>query len=223
MAFTVHRRPLIPLLRFAGGIDPTIRVIPDGHLLTVRTAVQIVEDANSQAESIISAARTEFAKERIRGFEEGLDEARRSAAEKMMEAVARTNAYFHTVENQIIELVMDVLRKLIFDFSDRERVLIVVRNALSVMRNQKQITLRVNNQQVSWVKTKINEIISDFPCVGYVDVVADDCLAQDACIAESDIGVVEACLEVQINALSSALQKCFHERAQESTGASVGV
>jgi type III secretion protein L len=178
----------------------------------LRDAEQIVAEARQQAERIVAEAQSAFEQERQRGYQEGQEEARLEQVEQMIGNISRTVDYFSKVEGQMVDLVMRAVRKIVDGFDDNERVLIAVKSALSVMRNQKQITLRVNPQQAEIVKSRLNDILAAFPGVGYMDIVPDHRLKADDCIVESDIGMIEASLEGQLQALRGAFEKVLGSR-----------
>jgi type III secretion protein L len=62
---------------------------------------------------------------------------------------------------------------------------------------------------VEIVKGKLNEIMSDLPEIRFIDVVPDNRLNDDDCILETEIGVVDARIDVQIEAIRKALMKSF--------------
>ena len=130
----------------------------------------------------------------------------------MIETVSRTVEYFAGVENEMVDLVMASVRKVVDGFDDREKVMIVVRNALAVVRNQKQMTLRLHPAEIESVRERINDILAAYPGVGYLDLLADARLGRGACILESQIGMVEASLEGQIEALRGAFQRTLGSR-----------
>lgn len=212
MAFIVPRNPLEPARRFAVGIDPATKVLSAEEVHALRDAEQIVAEARQQAERIVAEAQSAFEQERQRGYQEGQEEARLEQVEQMIGNISRTVDYFSKVEGQMVDLVMRAVRKIVDGFDDNERVLIAVKSALSVMRNQKQITLRVNPQQAEIVKSRLNDILAAFPGVGYMDIVPDHRLKADDCIVESDIGMIEASLEGQLQALRGAFEKVLGSR-----------
>ena len=212
MAFLLPRSPLTPRRRLALGLDPARKVIPAHEVAILRSAEEAVADATAQAEAIVSEAREAYEAERRRGYEEGKEEARLEQAEQMIENVTRNVEYFGKVESRMVDLVMQAIQKIIEGFDDRERVLLTVRNVLSVVRNQKQMTLRLNPQQVDIVKSRVNEMLAEYPGVGYLDIVADSRLKDDACILECEIGLVEASMEGQLRALRTAFEKVLGSR-----------
>jgi hypothetical protein len=91
-----------------------------------------------------------------------------------------------------VELVMQAVQRVIGELAERDRVVAVVKGALAVVRNQKQVTLRVAPPQLPLVQAALNELLAAYPGIGYLDVVADARLEADACILDSEIGIVEA-------------------------------
>lgn len=212
MAFLLSRDPLTPQRTLAARIAPGTRVLTAAQLASWTEAEGLVAAARAQAEAIVAGAQAAYQRECERGYADGLAEAQMAQAEKMIETVGRTVDYFAQVEADMVALVMGAVRKIIDDYSDAERVLIVVKNALSVVRNQKQMTLRLHPQQVEVVRARVNELLSAYPGVGYLDIVADGRLGPQACILESEIGLVEASIEGQIAALQTAFQKVLGSR-----------
>ncbi|RBL80342.1 HrpE/YscL family type III secretion apparatus protein [Streptomyces cavourensis] len=211
MAFLIPRDPLTPRAA-AGRIDPALRVLRAADHAAWADAGQLLAQARTQADEIIGGAQAAFEAERERGYQEGRESALLDQAEKMIETVGRTVEYFAGVENEMVELVMSAVRKVVDGFDDREKVMVVVRNALAVVRNQKQMTLRLNPAEVDTVREQINDLLAAYPGVGYLDILADGRLARGACILESEIGMVEASLEGQIQALRQAFQRTLGSR-----------
>lgn len=215
MAFLIPRDPLTPRNADAGGagrIDPAARVLRAAEYLAWADAGQLMAQARARADEIIGGFQAAFEAERRRGYDEGHEAALLDQAEKMIETVGRTVEYFAGVENEMVELVMSAVRKVVDGFDDREKVMAVVRNALAVVRNQKQMTLRLNPAEVDTVRERINDLLAAYPGVGYLDILADGRLARGACILESEIGMVEASLEGQIQALRQAFQRTLGSR-----------
>ncbi len=192
--------------------DPSARLIPAADYLVWQDAASVLEAAHADAEAIRAAARAAYEQEKQRGHQEGAAEARLEAAEMMIENVGRTVDYFEKVEDRITDLVLQAMRRIVADFNDRERVVMVVRGALAVVRNQKQITLRIAPDRVDLVKQATDELLAAYPGIGYLDLVADGRLKGDACILETEIGVVEASLEGQIAALGRAFKRVLGTR-----------
>lgn len=211
MAFLIPRDALTPR-KLAATLDPAARVLRAGDLAVLVQAQAVLDNAHAQADAILAGAQAAFEAERQRGYEDGKQEALLDQAEKMIETVGRTVDYFAGVENEMVDLVMAAVRKVVDGFDDQEKVMVVVRNALAVVRNQKQMTLRLHPDEIEIVRGRINDILAAYPGVGYLDLLADARLGRGACILESEIGMVEASLEGQIEALRGAFQRTLGSR-----------
>jgi len=218
MAFLVPRQSLTPR-KLAGRIDPAAKVLRAADHAALVQAQALLEGARAQADAIMAGAQAAFEAERQRGYAEGKEQALLDQAEKMIETVSRTVDYFAGVENEMVELVMQAVRKVVDGFDDREKVVVVVRNALAVVRNQKQMTLRLHPDEVEVVRERINDILAAYPGVGYLDLVADLRLSRGACILESEIGMVEASLQGQLDALRGAFQRTLGSRVGPAASA----
>ncbi len=212
MAFLLPRHPLTPQDRLAVRADPAGMVMPAHEVRTLQSAQEAITRANEQAARIVAQAQAVYESEKQRGYDEGKEEARMEQAEQMIETVSRNVEYFSRVETRMVDLVMQAVQKIVSEFDDRERVLTTVRNVLSVVRNQKQMTLRLHPQQIEGVKARVNDLLAAYPGVGYLDIVADNRLQLDACILESEIGLIEASTESQLTALRQAFQKVLGSR-----------
>jgi len=212
MAFILRHDQLTSRQTLAVRIDAGTKVVPAAAVGMFREAEQIIADARRQAEAIVASATQAYEDECKRGYDDGRKEALLEQAERMIEHVGRTVDYFSRIETRMVELVMSAVKKIVADFDDSERVLIVVRNALSVVRNQKQMTLRLHPAQVDTVRARINELLAMYPGVGYLDLLPDGRVEKDSCILESEIGLVEASIQGQLEAIQSAFSRILGSR-----------
>jgi len=195
-----------------GAIDASDPVVPAADAAAWLEASELLEHARQEAAQLLSSARQQLEAERARGYQQGLEEARLELTERMIETASRTVELFASIEQRMVSLVMDAVRRLMADFSDTERVMAVVRSALSVLRNQRQLTLRIAPEHVEQIRARASDLLEQFPGVGILDIVADPRLKHDATILESEIGLVEASIESQLQAIEQGFQKVLGSR-----------
>lgn len=194
------------------GADPSSPVLPaDGHRQLL-DGEALIEAAHAQADAIVAGAQAAYEAERRRGYDDGQAAARAEAAEQMIENVSRTVDYFSTVEQRMTQLVIQAMRRLVADYDDHERAALVVKAALAAVRNQKQVTLRMPVDRLELVRARVNDILAAFPGVGYLDLQPDGRLQGDACIVETEIGIVEASIDGQIAALQQAFGRILGQQ-----------
>jgi len=179
-------------------------------------AGEVLEKARREAERILEEARGAYEAEKKRGYEEGLEEGKGDIVERMMETVGKTVDYFATVEQTLCDIVLEAVNKIVGELDDGELVLKIVRNALRLVRNQKQVTLRVAQEDLDNVRKRIQEIMGDFPGIDFIDVTPDSRLRANGCVLESEIGVVDASLDVQLEAIRRALTRAIRHNKAES-------
>jgi type III secretion protein L len=189
------------------------KIIKAKDFWAFKDAERALADALSKQQEIISAAEDAYEAERKRGYAEGNEEARLEQSGNMVEIVSQTVEYFGKVETQMVDLVLDAVRKVVSDFDDRQRVTTVVKNCLDLVRSQKQLALSVHPSQVDYLRSQIGELQKIYPSISHIDVHPDAKLAMDACVVESDIGIVEASLAGQVEMLRDALSVVFEQKA----------
>lgn len=202
------------LLRLGKG---DVRIPPEQRVVRAQDYQAWVEGeahvnaARQYAAQIEVEAREAYEAEKQRGYEDGRMEAAGQAADQMMETVARAVAYFEQIENDMTELVVQATAKILGEFNELELVKRVVQNALVVMRNQKQVILRAPPELVEGLQKQLGVIMADYTGISFVEVTPDSRLRRGGCILESELGIVEASVDVQLNALRRALHRAFKQ------------
>jgi type III secretion protein L len=180
-------------------------VIKAGAYLDGLQARSLLEQARDQAEAILARAREEGEQERVRGHAEGLEAGKQVMAERIMAAAVRSMDGLAAMEEEMVNVVIQALKKIIGEMDDRERLVRIVRTALNMVRNEKRVTLRVPPAQADTATSALSELERDHPGISILEVVADPRLTGDDCVLESDLGIVDAGLNSQIEAIRKAL------------------
>jgi len=199
------------IVREAKGLErpiPKNKVIKAEDAWVIKTASEALAAGNARRKAIESAALAAFEAEQRRGYLEGKEQAKLEQSENMIDIISRTVDYFARVESQMVDLVLEAVRRII------EKV---VENCLSLIRNQQQIMIKVHPDRVMEVREDVHNFRRKFPAIEQIEVVPDSQLATDACIIESDIGRVEASLSGQIEALRTTLGRVFSMPGSESS------
>ena len=188
-------------------VDPSCRVMKAENYATFLEAEQIINTAKEQARQIVEQAKEAYEQEKQRGYQDGLDESKVDQADQMLKVVSRTINYLSDVEQTMADILLSGVKKIIGEYDQEQLAVNLVRNALQHVRNEKQVSIRIPPSQYNMVKARLNDILADYKGVGFVDLVADQRLSTGDCIMESEIGVVDASVDVQLK----ALQKRFSQ------------
>lgn len=188
-------------------IDPANKVLKAQDYSTYLKGLEMIELAREQAAKIVEDAKIAFEEEKKRGFNEGMEAGNQKISENMIESAARSVENFEEFENDIIEIVSDALKKILGEFDNRDLISRVVKNALSTVRNQKKVTVIVNPGDGDTVRDKVKELLSLYPAIATIDVLTDPRIQAGGCKIETEIGVVDASLETQLEAIKKSLAK----------------
>ena len=213
MAFALPREPLKPVRALAVHVRPGFTVLRADELQVLADGREAIAAAAAQADLVLGQAQAAYEAEKRRGYAEGQEAARLDAAERLIENVARQVEFFSGLEGRMVDLVMNAVRTVIHGYDERERIFMTVRNVLAVARSQKQVTVRLAPAEVAAVRERIETLKQEFPGIDVIEVVPDHRLEGDACVLETEVGVVEASLETQMKALRQAFERVLGSRA----------
>ena len=152
------------------------------------------------------AALAAYEEKRLEGYRDGLEEGKLEHSEKMLETILTSVEFIENIENTLVNVVTQAIRKIIGEMDDRERIVAIVRNALNVVRGQQKVTVRVAPADEEAVLKAMAAMTSASSGNAFLTVVADARLEKDSCILESELGVVDASLSTQLKALEHAFQ-----------------
>jgi type III secretion system HrpE/YscL family protein len=189
--------------------EEVTKIIKGADFWSYRLASDIVHEAFLRNKSIAHAAELAYVSEQARGYRDGLQQAQIELAEHMMDTVNATVSYLAETESQFAALVYEAVKQVIVDYDDKEKTLAVVKSAVSAMRGQKHITLKVNPEKADFVMSELKTIHEAFPAISHIEVIGQSEVPEDTCIVHTEIGSAEASITTQLDALKSSLQRVF--------------
>lgn len=185
------------------------KIIKAHELSQFIEANSILGEAKNRAKNILENAENEYQKRKEQGYLDGQNEGKLEHTEKLMETVLSSVAFIENIENTVVDIVTESIKKVIGDLDDKERIIRIVHTALQHVRNQQQILIKVNPQDEKIVRDSLASMINNQQGANFLDVIADPKLALDSCIIESELGVIDASLATQLKALENAFKNKF--------------
>ncbi|MDR3175535.1 MAG: HrpE/YscL family type III secretion apparatus protein [Desulfovibrio sp.] len=181
------------------------RIISAAETGLLLEANDILAAAVRRAREVEENAKLAYEEQRLKGYEDGQEACRGEYAEKVLEVALQSVEYIEGLEQTIVKVVTEAVERVIGELDDNERIVRIVRTALSAVRNQKRVVARVAPADEKAVTDGLAAMISrGHGASGFLDVVADPRLPTGSCILESELGVVDAGLETQMHALEKA-------------------
>ena len=180
---------------------PGQKVIQAADYSVIEKSTSLIEQARKQAQAIVEEAKEAFEQEKQRGYQEGLMQSRMEQSEQMLKMVDQSINYLSDVEASLADILMTAVKKIIDDYDDRTLTVGLIKAGLQHIRNQRQVTVRIPPSHFAHVKDKIAEILTGYKGIGILNPVSDPRLKGGSCILESKIGVVDASIDTQLEAL----------------------
>jgi flagellar assembly protein FliH len=203
-------------------------------------AARIIEDANIRAQQIENDALAAFENERKEaeergriagqesGFIQGKDEVERlvqrtqtileRAQDKRTEILAET-------EQQIVDLVLLIARKVIKVISENQRN-VVVSNVIQALRKVKgrgNIFIRVNMLDIQLATEHKKDFIEMVEGAKSIQIVEDTTVDPGGCVIETDFGEIDARISSQLSELEQKILEISPIRSRAKTGSAEGI
>ncbi|WP_299394757.1 HrpE/YscL family type III secretion apparatus protein [Pelagibius sp.] len=186
-------------------LDGGRRVLRAADYQKTVTAAELISEAEAKAAAIQAAAQAEYDALKARGYDDGMAEAKAEVAEQIVTIVTRSVDFMANAERDIARTVLVCLRKVLGEFTEEELVLRQARAALHVVRSEPRVTLRVRPEVEENLRERLGEILRGQGEVSFLEIVADEGMERGGCRLETEVGVVDASLDLQLKALEKAI------------------
>ena len=184
---------------------PGTRILRAAEYARLLEAQSILDDARAEADAIRKRAEEAYEERKKQGYEDGVLDGQMQQAEKMLETGMQAVEYLEGLERQIVEVVTTAVRKIVGELDDKERIVRVVRTALEQVRGRQRVLVRVCPEEEPHVREALAPMLARSSAANGIELVADQRMKAGDCMLESEMGVVDAGLEVQLKAIEHAL------------------
>ena len=191
-------------------IESATPLVKGDEAAIVARAEEIIAAAEAESAKIAEEAKAAYEAEKKRGYEDGIAEGREEILLQKLDLLDESVAFMESVEGKMADVVLKALKKCISEIGDKELVCQIVKKSMqAIVRNQRQITIKVAPEMVPVVKERLQTLLSEFPSVAFAEVAEDSHLDGTACVVETDAGSVEASIDGQLAAIEKSIRKNF--------------
>lgn len=187
------------------------------------TPEEIIEQANREAERIIAEAtehgealKSHYKQDGIdEGYKDGLAKASEEYREKQMALEAERQSFLaeyqserDSMEAELCEVICDVVEKVFrVKFSDsKDLVLQLVDNALMGVSGSKTFIIRVSEKNHKALQDNKERLLSRLGSEVILDIIMDPLMNEDGCMIETDGGIINCGLDVELRELFKNLK-----------------
>ncbi|MGV6809214.1 MAG: type III secretion system stator protein SctL [bacterium] len=136
-----------------------------------------------------------------------MNASRQAKTEKITQMIATISGslqHLEKMEQAIVDLVIQSVRKVINDLDDDERIYQIVRAGIKQLGESQRIIVRLHPEALEKYQERL---IALKKYSHFLELMPDHQLNFDDCILESDIGIINASLEAQLKAIEEALRQ----------------
>jgi len=187
--------------------DDAAAIIKDAE----NRSLEIIQEAEQRREKTLGDAYKEgYDKGNEDGYKEGRQEANRLIDRLHViidKTLDRRQAILDETEQQIVELVLLISRKVVKVISENQRS-VVMQNVLQALRRVKgrgDVTIRVNLADVELTAEHTKDFMQAVESVKNITVAEDSSVERGGCIIETDFGAIDARISSQLNELETKI------------------
>lgn len=169
-----------------------------------------VQAAQAHAQSIRDQSGQWLEQARAEGFESARQQGAEAVSSLLAETALKVDAWLAGMEASLADLALNIVREVLDDMDDAERVVRCTRRALNAFRQDQALTLFVPRAEVDAVRRRLKTELDSLPVI---TVESDDQLHPGESRLSSPVGSVELGLEAQLSNLRRNLLP-FSDEAQ---------
>lgn len=181
---------------------PALRVIRAAQAEQWVDGYAFLQAAKDEAEAIRKDSAAWLDQARAEGFESARQQGAEQISVLLAETSQQVDGWLAGLEASLADLALNIVREVLDEMDDAERVVRCTRKALSAFRQDQALTLFVPRQEVEAVRRRIKAEQDSLPSIA---VESDDQLAAGQARLSSPVGPVELGLEAQLQNLRRAL------------------
>lgn len=169
-------------------------------------SAKIISDAESKRDEIFEEAKNYYASQKQKGYDDGFATGKKEVTEMLTNLTVKHADYINSLKGEIVSLVEKAVQKVVGELDKHELITGIVHNALKMIKSEKQATLKISPQDSQAVREKLDEILQG-RMVDDLEIVPDSRLKPGTCVLETVMGVIDASLDVQLDAIMTSIKK----------------
>lgn len=181
---------------------PALRIIRAAQAQQWVDGYAFLQAAKDQAEAIRKDSADWLVQARAQGFESARQQGAEQISVLLAETSQQVDGWLAGLETSLADLALNIVREVLDEMDDAERVVRCTRKALSAFRQDQALTLFVPRQEVDAVRRRIKAEQDSLPNIA---VESDDQLSAGQARLSSPVGSVELGLEAQLQNLRRTL------------------
>lgn len=181
---------------------PALRIIRAAQADNWIDGYAFLQAARDEAQTIRQESADWLEQARAEGFESARQQGAEQIGALLGETALQVDGWLAGLEASLADLALNIVREVLDEMDDAERVVRCTRKALSAFRQDQALTLFVPRHEVEAVRRRIRAELDSLPNIA---VESDDQLSAGQARLSSPVGSVELGLEAQLSNLRRSL------------------
>ncbi len=177
-----------------------------------------IEQARQEASQLLEKAKVEGAQLKQQAFEQGkaegyqngmtqgqmeIDQIKAALMQEKTELECDYERKLQQLEPQLVDTILEVFQKVTYVLGEekREMMLHLIDRALTQIESSRQFLIRVSKEDYPFVAEHKEMLCERIPSSSGIDIVKDVSLVRNECLIETDGGVFNCSLDVQLENL----------------------
>ena len=193
----------IDIKRSVPRIKPGVKIIKSNDYMQFKSAQELWQISQKDSKQTVIEAEKLKQKSIETGLNQGAEEAKARLAKQILKSASSMTSQLSNIEKDLSDVVIAAVRKIISDFDDDKLVLEAIKKGLVPVYQSQRVAIRVNSELIPTLSTHIDSLKHE---IGFLEILPDDKLGKTDCIIESDIGIVNASIDSQLQAIEKAVK-----------------
>ena len=183
------------------------RVMKEAEYAALLDASQVVEAARAEAQRIVAQADAEAEHRRRLGHEQGLAEAKREHAQRLIGDAVAAERQLRALRSAMAGLVVKAVGQFIAEADPQHLFQAALTRVDGLLRSEAFISVRVATGQEAMLRQALSRMHAEAPWTAQVTVQPDATLAEGACVVHTASGTLEIGVDAQLEAFRRAVQQ----------------
>ena len=167
---------------------------------------KLLEQADLQIKMLKESAQADIEKMHQQAEAEIEQYRQQKQFEMIFEMLNKGIDFFSTMEETLVQTIKSLALKIFEEIPPEERIYKLVKTTVKELAEGKTLHIYVHPDQCGLLKKNIKEIQQQVPTLERIEVVANKSLNLDECTLETETGILEAGLNLQLDNIMNAIK-----------------
>lgn len=168
---------------------------------------KMFEQAEMQIQLLKEDAQKNIEAERAKSEADCRQKMEQERLVKVFEQLDYGIQFFSNLSTTFMSAIQSMFLKVLGEIPPEERICSIVKNAIKLLPEGKYLSISVNPDQATLLQEKVQELSELKPNLKRIEVVVNKDLNLDECTLETETGILEASVPMQLKTLMNAIKE----------------